>query len=511
MGDIKLGDIVVNGVGKETKVTHIYPQGKKPVYKVTFSDRTSVLCANDHLWKVGQYKNKGIVYETKSLEDIMKVGLRKSNRWRFRLPLTKIDVWNNETTIDPYLMGVLLGDGCLQKDSISICNPEADIIDKVKNSLISMGYELHNKTAITYSIYGKGKFGNRSDGSFINPLKDYLEDCGLLCKSIDKHIPKEYLFTTIENRIKLLQGLFDTDGWVDDRHTRSVLQFSTSSKQLSDDFAFLVRSLGGTDTVVLKQKGYKKKGETEYKGIADTYEHTIKLPEDVLPFSSKKHSNKYVKPQNGPIRRLVNIEYVGEIECQCIVVESDDHTYITDNETITHNSTVAAYSLCYELYKLMCLKNPNRFYLNANETIWFLFFNVTLKMAEKTMWGKVQKALQMSPWFMERGTVTGRTNLVYQPNKDIKLDIGSTEEHALSIAVMYAAMDEMSFGENDNVEYLQTGMMAIYNQLYLRLSSRFMRGGRIQGRMYLVSSAKSTNAVLESFIRDNEGQPRNAR
>ena len=43
----------------------------------------------------------------------------------------------------------------------------------------------------------------------------------------------------------------------------------------------------------------------------------------------------------------------------------------------------------------------------------------------------------MSPWFMERGTVTGRTNLVYQPNKDIRLDIGSTEEHALSVAVMF--------------------------------------------------------------------------
>lgn len=73
------------------------------------------------------------------------------------------------------------------------------------------------------------------------------------------------------------------------------------------------------------------------------------------------------------------------------------------------------------------------------------------------------------------------------------------------------AMDEMSFGDNDNVEYLQAGMMQIYNQLYLRLSSRFLRGGRIQGRMYLISSAKSTNAVLESFIRDNEGQPRYAR
>ena len=179
--------------------------------------------------------------------------------------------------------------------------------------------------------------------------------------------------------------------------------------------------------------------------------------------------------------------------------------------TGTGKSTVATYSLCYELYKLMCLKNPNRFYLGANETIWFMFFNLNLKLAEKTMWGKFQKALQMSPWFLERGTVTGKTNLVYQPNKDIKLDIGSTEEHALSVAVMFAAMDEMSFGSNDNVEYLQTGMMSIYNQLYLRLSSRFLSAGRIQGRMYLISSAKSTNAVLESFIKDNEGQPRNAR
>ena len=54
--------------------------------------------------------------------------------------------------------------------------------------------------------------------------------------------------------------------------------------------------------------------------------------------------------------------------------------------TGTGKSTVATYSLCYELYKLMCLKNPNRFYLGANETIWILFFNISLKLAEKTMW-----------------------------------------------------------------------------------------------------------------------------
>lgn len=84
-------------------------------------------------------------------------------------------------------------------------------------------------------------------------------------------------------------------------------------------------------------------------------------------------------------------------------------------------------------------------------------------------------------------------------------------KHNINFISHNCAIDEMSFGDNDNVDYLQAGMMAIYNQLYLRLSSRFLSAGRIQGRMYLISSAKSTNAVLESFIRDNEGQPRYAR
>lgn len=210
--------------------------------------------------------------------------------------------------------------------------------------------------------------------------------------------------------------------------------------------------------------------------------------------------------------KIKAIQYIGIRDTYDLTVRGDhnfalDIGVISKNSTGTGKSTVATYSLCYELYKLMCLKNPNRYYLGADETIWFLFFNLNLKLAEKTMWGKFQKALQKSPWFQERGTISGRTNLVYQPNKDIRLDIGSTEEHALSVAVMFAAMDEMSFGDNDNVDYLQAGMMQIYNQLYLRLSSRFLKGGRIQGRMYLISSAKSTNAVLESFIRDNEGQP----
>lgn len=60
--------------------------------------------------------------------------------------------------------------------------------------------------------------------------------------------------------------------------------------------------------------------------------------------------------------------------------------------TGTGKSTVGTYSICYELYKLMCLKNPNRYYLGADETIWIMFFNLNLKLAEKTMWRKISKS-----------------------------------------------------------------------------------------------------------------------
>ena len=155
----------------------------------------------------------------------------------------------------------------------------------------------------------------------------------------EKHIPREYLYASVKTRLDLLNGLFDTDGFIDNRKSRGICIFNTSSAQLSEDFAFLVRSLGGTDTVVRKSAGYKK--DNMYIKCNDTYEHTIKLPDNMLPFSSEKHTKKYVKPQNGPIRKIVNIEYVGNQECQCIRVASGDHTYITDNVTVTHNTTSA--------------------------------------------------------------------------------------------------------------------------------------------------------------------------
>ena len=336
MKDIQLGDSLIDGLGKECKVIGIYPQGIQPVYKVTFSDRTSTLCSLDHIWRVGWYSNKQatVKWDDLTLKEIMKRGLKKKNNtsgWKFRIPIPKINCWNNSVPIDPYLLGVLLGDGDLGSSSnIKVSLYEKDIFNKIKIILNNLGYDLHlcdnNKSEIKdYSIVC-----STETKGFINYNLD------IRCRSIEKHIPQEYLFTTFENRIKLLQGLFDTDGYIDS-HNNFI--FTTSSPKLSEDFAFLVRSLGGTDTIVEKPSGYKHNGY--YIQCHNHFNHYIKFDNDFEFCTSIKHKKRIKNKQNAPLRRIINIEYVGEEECQCIAVDSLDSTYMTNDLIVTHNTTSA--------------------------------------------------------------------------------------------------------------------------------------------------------------------------
>lgn len=338
MKDIQLGDSLIDGLGKECKVIGIYPQGIQPVYKVTFSDRTSTLCSLDHIWRVGWYSNKQatVKWDDLTLKEIMKRGLKKKNNtsgWKFRIPIPKINCWNNSVPIDPYLLGVLLGDGDLGSSSnIKVSLYEKDIFNKIKIILNNLGYDLHlcdnNKSEIKdYSI-----ICSTETKGFIN----YINNLDIRCRSIEKHIPQEYLFTTFENRIKLLQGLFDTDGYIDS-HNNFI--FTTSSPKLSEDFAFLVRSLGGTDTIVEKPSGYKHNGY--YIQCHNHFNHYIKFDNDFEFCTSIKHKKRIKNKQNAPLRRIINIEYVGEEECQCIAVDSLDSTYMTNDLIVTHNTTSA--------------------------------------------------------------------------------------------------------------------------------------------------------------------------
>lgn len=249
------------------------------------------------------------------------------------------------------------------------------------------------------------------------------------------YIPKEYLFTSKTNREYFLKGFLDANNISDDNTIAYI-----HNKKMSDCISFLVRSLGGFDYISKRADGSSC--------------HTIDM-------------------SGNSQRAVIAVEYVGKKKCQCILVSSPEHTYLTNDLIVTHNTQVVVYSLCYDLYKLMCLKNPSRFYGLGEDTIYLFFFNLTLKLSERTAYARFQRALQSSPWFMSRGTISGKKYLEYVPDKNIRFDKGSNLEHALGSACFAVIMDEMSFGKNDDANYQLSKMMEIYNQLHVRLGSRF--------------------------------------
>lgn len=376
MKDIQIGDYVIGSNGKPVKVSGVYPQGEKEMYRVHFNDGASVVVCEDHLWAVKnsvrkKRGNEPIILSVKemldeNLEKTFKVkgynshrayrfrtyykiqnGKKQDGTYRWHIPITKsVSFKEQNVLIDPYLLGALLGDGGIT-NSIIFTSSDNQILETVSDKLPE-GICLKKKknSKYDYAIINKNKVkvGEK------NMLTEYLRHYGLFGhKSDTKFIPDEYKFNSIENRISLLQGLMDTDGYVTSNKRKinsktqsSVIGYTTTSKRLADDVLFLIQSLGGIATVSNKIPSYTHKGEKK-KGKR-AYTLVINLP-DICPFRLKRKVDKCMpKLKYKPYRCISNIEYVGKLEAKCIKVEAEDHLYLTENFIVTHNTLIGILS-----------------------------------------------------------------------------------------------------------------------------------------------------------------------
>ena len=169
--------------------------------------------------------------------------------------------------------------------------------------------------------------------------------------------------------------------------------------------------------------------------------------------------------------------------------------------------------LAYLLYKLMCLKNPQKYFkMNEGEEISIFFLNINLTLAEGVGFNTLHKMLIESPWFMARGTVTGRIKERYNPPNNITIKFGSKSDHALGQQCYCALMDEADFTrggiQGSSALDIKNGIMQTYNAIKERMNSRFIKNGVQYGRLFLVSSKKSDQDFVEAYIEKmkSEGQ-----
>lgn len=321
-GDLKVGDQVFSEYGTPTKVTAIHPQGEVDTYRVTFDDGTSTECCKDHLWKVhgflkGRTKKWGVLSTQQILDRGLYVKQGKQTHHHFQLPRQgKVKFPHKRLPIDPYLLGLWLGDG--SRTSGHIACADTEIIERLKGKGHIVSSHRNTKRCPTHSVKG---------------LLPKLRKLELLAKySYEKSIPETYKTSSILQRTELLKGLMDADGTVDKRD--ACTEFSTTSKNLALDVQFLIRSLGGKSTLRTRRSFLNgKEHRTCYR---------VRVSVDFNPFSLARKSQYWKAPSQARYltRTIKNIEPVGKKESMCISVECENRCYLTNDFIVTHNTFI---------------------------------------------------------------------------------------------------------------------------------------------------------------------------
>lgn len=333
IGELKKGDKVIGSDGKEQEVLAIYPQGKKKVYRVVFDDGSHTRCGLEHLWETSSFleRRKGArsVKSFKDIKNSLKYGALKNHSVRLVKP---IHFSEKKFNIDPYVMGLLLGDANFS-DKVYFTSQDSElfnvILKRLNNNIKFSGASWTVNDEISKTLV----FKNQRD----NPVIQELRKLKLLNKlSFEKFIPREYLYGSIEQRLDLLHGLIDSDGYLN-KNKSEVIFYSTSSL-LASNVVDIVRSLGGIARKRFKKSSYiDKYGERKH--CKDCYIVTFWLPEEFKPCKLDRKLKNYSPRQINFHHFIKEIIDEGEEESVCIKVSGLDSLYVTNDYILTHNTS----------------------------------------------------------------------------------------------------------------------------------------------------------------------------
>lgn len=329
MGDIRVGDSVLGSDGKPTTVTGVFERGVLPVYRVSFSDGSSLVVDGDHLWNVksNNCRSKGRKWRTLETRFLASRPMRgPCNEWSIpQCGPAQFTQSSSPLPIDPWLLGALLGDGSF-RGGIHFSTADVEMLGRVSGSLPDD----------TAKLTRDGKYDYRLSRSPL--LLSAIRSMGLYGKySHEKFVPAEYLLAAPYDRLELLRGLMDTDG-----HALPTggTEYSTTSAMLKDAVVFIAQSLGGVARV--------RKRESYLNGVRhlDSYRVNVKLPEGVNPFWLPRKSHACVEPTKYPPRRYIrSIVPCGEEDVVCISVANPDGLYLAESFIVTHNTGVSIASI----------------------------------------------------------------------------------------------------------------------------------------------------------------------
>jgi phage terminase large subunit-like protein len=366
LSEIRPGDQVIAGDGSITEVLDAVDYPATPCWEVWLSDGTSLVCDDSHRWDVRLVASdpKGS-WRTVTLEEIRtlvhtgtrgnwRTGVRSVKRvaaagerpWldsrghaRYQVPVCgPVQYPAQELPVDPYLLGVLLGDGALSSGSVRFHKTDPDLLERIRG-VLPVGLEL---VPATRRSSGSGDWRISGQKGRVNSIIEALRDLGLWgLRSEEKFVPQQYLQGSVDQRVALLQGLLDTDGTC--KGARGGVSFGSSSPGLIEGVSSLVRSLGG---LAMSRRPYRSsyvKADGTRVECRMAYRIGIRLPAEIAPFYGTAKASRYLGPvggrsSGGLVRSIVDICPAGERAVRCLTVAHPDERFIIKDYVVSKNS-----------------------------------------------------------------------------------------------------------------------------------------------------------------------------
>lgn len=324
IGTVTVGDEVYGPDGRPTEVIGVFPQGVRPLHRMTFSDGSSVICDDEHLWTVYRPDDisRGRPPRTIKTRQIIEEGLWTGRRHRHRIQVTDpVELPEASLPLDPYLLGTLLGDGGFTNTTPKLTSGKSE---QPWREVLPEGIRV-----VQYGSDSNPTWGLSYRKRHTNPITRALTDLGLWGhRSEDKFIPDAYLAGSVQQRWALLQGLVDTDGSI---ANSGMIEYPTTSRKLAEGVVELVQSLGGLATL--------KEREATGKGKLPLYRIFISLAPDLGVPTRLEYKRARWSPRKTRLwRHIVKIEPVDPGEAVCIKVAREDGLFLTEDHIVTHNT-----------------------------------------------------------------------------------------------------------------------------------------------------------------------------
>lgn len=339
--------------GKNEKMYKILPSigGKK--YTVTENHILVLHRANGYTKNPNSPKSKQNDVVCMSVKDYLQQSKTFKKMYRLRKTSIKSFPGRNSTAlpIPPYILGLLLGGGCLKETRVELTTEDKPIKECYQRYLSSIGYEMSvhlgkNKNAVGL-CHRTNVYAGKPSGIH-NPEQDKLRmalrQLELLnTSSGTKHIPDVYKLASTPDRLELLAGLIDTNGYL---NKNINFDYVSKSKQLAEDIEFLCNSLGLRVSLTQKHVQNKNKGK-------ELLYYRLCISGNVVMVPTRLGQKQALPPKNKTKtnnQHLIGFK-VGAVKQQSYYgfLLDKDHLYLTDDFTVYHNSGKT--HVCYEIAK----------------------------------------------------------------------------------------------------------------------------------------------------------------